>query len=191
VDIRKLLLAAGGAASLMLVAPGTVATASTHPSYAAEASSYQNSVISSAMARAPAGVRVSPTQVQWDNYAVVLTVPATAGASTLSPAVADTCPAPIIGYRWSCVYNAYNFGGERLQFKDAGPYQDLYYYGGLLWETLSWSNTRGQRAWLNQNPNHDAAGYALCMSGNSHAGVNDGLAKDDEWIYLSSNTAAC
>jgi hypothetical protein len=87
--------------------------------------------------------------------------------------------------------NAYNFGGERLQFKDAGPYQDLYYYGGLLWETLSWSNTRGQRAWLNQNPNHDAAGYALCMSGNSHAGVNDGLAKDDEWIYLSSNTAAC
>lgn len=84
--------------------------------------------------------------------------------------MADSCPAPLIGTRWSCVYDEISFGGTRLQFTDAGPYQDLHYYGGNEWDTNSWSNTRGQRAWLNEFASHSDSGLSLCMTGNAHAG---------------------
>ncbi len=145
--IRSLPLAAAAmAATMMLAAPGmaAAATAPSHPDYAAEATSYQNATLSAALARAPGGMRISPNTVEWNDYTVMMTVPATPDASTASP---DTNPC---WNQYSCVYNAPNQAGTRLQFQDAGYYQDLYTYGGPHWQTLSWRNRRPYRAWLNQ-----------------------------------------
>ena len=193
-NMRRLLLAAAGTASLMLAIPGaSAAFASTqsHPNFAAEATSFQNSALNAAMTRAPGGVRINANQVEWNNGTVVMTAPAAAGKSTLAPDASDTCPAPIIGTRWSCVYDEVNFGGIRLQFSDAGYYQDLHYYGGNEWETESWSNTRGQRAWLNEYESHTNSGESLCMTGNAHSGHSQGEYSYDRWIYLSTNYDAC
>jgi hypothetical protein len=198
--MRRLMLMAAAAASMALAVPGTALAATSgggptpgaaSTSFAAEATSFQNATVSQAMTRAPGGVRTGPNQVEWHNYAVVMTVPSTSGGSTLAPNATDSCPAPIIGTRWTCVYDESYFNGTRLQFSDAGYYQDLWYYGGSDWETHSWSNTRGQRSWLNEYESHTDSGYSLCMTGNAHAGVYDGLAASDRWIYLSSNYAAC
>ena len=162
--------------------------------FAAKASTYQNAEITAALSRAPGGVRVAPGQVEWNNYAVVLTIPATAQASTLPtalPAATDSCPAPIIGNRWTCVYSQRYFGGRRLQFKDAGYFQDLHYYGGVSWITNSWSNTRGQRTWLQEVASHNNAGNEICLTGNAHAGILSGPNNVDRWIYLSTNYDHC
>jgi hypothetical protein len=194
----KLAVAITGALALTAMTPALAASAATsspRPSFASQATSFQNSTISAALRRAPGGKRTGSGQVEWRQHghlAVVMTVPATAKGSTLAPNVADSCPAPIIGTRWSCVYDEISFGGTRLQFTDAGPYQDLHNYGGNEWDTNSWSNTRGQRAWLNEFASHSDSGLSLCMTGNAHAGnVASNPAGTDRWIYLSTNTAAC
>jgi len=161
--------------------------------FAAKASTYQNAEIAAALSRAPGGVRVAPGQAEWNNYAVVLTVPTTQASTlpTVLPAASDSCPAPIIGYRWTCVYSKQYFGGSRLQFKDAGYFQDLHYYGGVSWITNSWSNTRGQRTWLQEYPSHNNAGHEICLTGNAHAGILSGPNNVDRWIYLSTNYDHC
>ncbi len=198
--LSRLAIAIG--AGVMALAAGMPAMASAATSaapgaanFAAEATSYQNSALATALQHAPGGTRIGVNQVEWttaDGGLVVMTVPATAGGSTLSPDATDSCPAPFIGTRWSCVYNLTNFAGTRLQFTDACPYQDLHAYGGSSWETFSWSNTRGQRAWLNQYANHNASGASFCMTGNAHGGnITGNPSVPDRWIYLSSNYDPC
>jgi hypothetical protein len=187
-------LALATAVPAMAASADTTATP-TATNFAAQATSYQNSALATALQRTPGGNRISRSQVEWSTAAgglVVMTVPTTATGSTLSPDATDSCPAPIIGTRWSCVYNETGFAGTRLQFTDAGYYQDLHKYGGSAWETFSWSNTRGQRAWLNQYENHNASGASFCMTGNAHgSNISGNPAVRDEWIYLSTNYDAC
>jgi hypothetical protein len=199
--LSRLTMAIGaGVLALATAMPAMAASAATtaapaSANFAARATSYQNAALKTALRRMPEGRRISPSQVEWRTAhggLVVMTVPAKAGGSTLSPDVADSCPAPIIGTRWSCVYNLTNFAGTRLQFTDAGPYQDLHAYGGTSWETFSWSNTRGQRAWLNQFANHQASGNSFCMTGNAHgSNITGNASVTDRWIYLSSNYDPC
>ena len=183
------------AAMPAMAASAATTTAPASTNFVAQATSYQNSALATAQERTPGGTRISSSQIEWstaDGGLVVMTVPVNASGSTLSPDATDSCPAPIIGTRWSCVYNLTNFAGTRLQFTDAGPYQDLHAYGGTSWETFSWSNTRGQRAWLNQFADHDASGASFCMTGNAHGGnITGNAAVRDRWIYLSSNTDPC
>jgi hypothetical protein len=105
------------------------------------------------------------------------------------------CPAngPLQGGNdWTCVYNQLRGAGTRLQFQDAGYYQDLHAYGGNNWITESYSNTRGQRSWLNQYADHDNSGASYCMSGHTASGnMTASPAIFDRWIYLSTNSAAC
>jgi hypothetical protein len=190
---QGILLAAAIGAGAMVAVDGTASAAAPpgHPDYAAQATSFQNVALKAAMTRAPKGMRVSPSEVEWNDYAVVMTVPAAATKSTLEPNVADTCPAPIIGRRWTCVYDDFNFRGVRLQFSDAGYYQDLHYYGGGDWVTHSWSNTRSQRSWLNYYPGSGNHGLSYCMTGNAHAGVLEDAASTDRWIILEDNPERC
>ncbi len=182
--------ALGTALAVVPVAAPSASAATGASAFEAAASSYQNAQIASALTGAPGGVRVSANQVEWNGYSVVLTVPAGAKAS-VTPANADTCPAPIIGFRWTCVYDGNQFSGRRLQFKDAGFFQDLRHYGGPRWTTLSWSNTRGQRTWIQQYASHTNSGFELCMTGNSHAGAVGVPYLNARWIYLSDNYAHC
>jgi hypothetical protein len=186
--------ALGLALAVTAVLAPSAAASTPAAAFAAKASTYQNAEITAALSRAPGGVRVAPGQVEWNDYAVVLTVPTTAQASTLPtalPAATDSCPAPIIGYRWTCVYTQFYYEGRRLQFKDAGYFQDLRYYGGAAWMTMSWSNTRGQRTWLQQNASHTNAGHEICLTGNARAGILQDPNVHDRWIYLSTNYDRC
>lgn len=100
-------------------------------------------------------------------------------------------PGSLIGFRWTCLYDGYQFSSRRLQFKDAGFFQDIQHYGGARWITLSWSNTRGQRTWLQQNASHQDHGYEICLTGNSHAGSVRAPYLNARWIYLSDNYDHC
>src|SRR5690348_14475498 len=187
------------------VSAGTASAAT--DAFASSATAYQNSTVASALARAPSGQRVAPGVVEWANYSVVMAVPKTRTGTTASMAVptgaavaaspdvlaAGTggCPSGVLT-KWNCVYSQTGFGGTRLQFKDSGYYQDLWYWGGGSWVTKSYSNTRGYRGWLNQYANHNASGESLCM--NPHSAMSDTshfLASLDRWIYLSKNSAPC
>jgi hypothetical protein len=182
--------ALGTALAVVPVAAPSASAGTGASAFEAAANSYQNAQIASALAGAPDGVRVGADQVEWNNYSVVLTVPATANAS-VAPAATDTCPAPIVGFRWTCLYGQAHFVGRRLQFKDAGFFQDIEHYGGVRWITLSWSNTRGQRTWLQQNASHQNHGYELCLTGNAHAGLVNQPYLNARWIYLSDNYDHC
>jgi hypothetical protein len=179
--------------------------------YSAQASQYQNRVIAAALQTNPSGTRIAPDMVEWNNDSVLMTVPTTSdGAPGVATATAATvrskrhrataaatggCPTPNWlgeGYYWECVYNQVDWHGTRLQFKDAGYYQDLWSYGGNSWHTESWSQTRGQRSWLNQYANHNSSGASLCMSGNAAGSDTASLSASwDRWIYLSDNYAHC
>jgi len=180
----------GTALAVVPVATPSASAATGASAFEAAANSYQNAQIASALAGAPDGVRVGANQVEWNDYSVVLTVPARASAS-VTPADADTCPAPLIGFRWTCLYDGYQFSSRRLQFKDAGFFQDIQHYVGARWITLSWSNTRGQRTWLQQNASHQDHGYEICLTGNSHAGSVRAPYLNARWIYLSDNYDHC
>jgi len=188
---RRIFAGLASAGLMVLIAPGQAALASTAPGFAARATAFQNSTLRAAMARAPGGVRIGPAQVEWKHYTVLMTVPTAPVKSTLQSNATDSCPAPFIGTRWNCVYDEHYFAGTRLQFSDAGSFQDLWYYAGSNWQTFSWSSTRSQRGWLFEHTDLRHGGYALCMTGNAHAGVYDGPARTDRWIYVSSNQNAC
>jgi hypothetical protein len=96
------------------------------------------------------------------------------------------------GNDWTCVYNQLQGAGTRLQFQDAGYYQDLHHYGGNNWISESYSNTRGQRSWLNENDDHNNSGASYCMSGHTASGnMTASRAIYDRWIYLSTNSDPC
>jgi Peptidase inhibitor family I36 len=178
-------MAAASAAAIMLAAPemATAATTPGHLGYAAEATSYQNTTLGAALATAPGGVRISPNTVEWNDGAVLMTVPAASHAPSAAPA---TLPCDN-GY--TCVYNAPNLGGTRLQFRDAGYYQNLdQYVRG--WQTRSWRNRYPDRAWLNQYKTSDH-GASLCIQGYTLGYNYTGPAKADQWILLTNNNAPC
>jgi len=186
---RTMFLAAATAAAIaattMLAAPGMAKAATTpaHPGYAAEATSYQNTTLGAALATVPSGVRISPSTVEWNDDAVLMTVPTAAHPATAIPATLS-CDN---GY--TCVYNEPNLGGVRLQFRDAGYYQNLDQYV-KNWQTRSWRNRYPDRAWLNQYRTADH-GASLCIQGYTLGYNYDGPAKADQWILLTTNNAPC
>jgi hypothetical protein len=187
--LRKIALAVGGAVSLLIGLMATTPEASaanTSPSQTATVvSPYQEATAALALANNPSGVRIAANQVAWNNRTVIMTIPASPEAGV------GGCPSGFFSGQWTCVYRWRNFQGTRLQFQDAGYYQNLYQYGGFDWHTWSYSNTRGQRAWLNENANHNHPGAQYCMSGNTAGSDIFGPWSNDQWIYLSSNTDRC
>lgn len=190
-NIRRVFFAVAGASLLAGVLPfaSGVASAATSPPvarFAAEATSYQNATLAAALANNPSGTRIGPTQVEWNNGTVIMTVPATPNGS------ASSCPGASFSHPtgWTCVYNNTHFNGTRLQFADAGYYQDLEAYGGLRWNSHSYSNTRPFRSWLNQYTTADH-GFSLCMEPNGAAGVIAEPIIFDRWILLTTNSAHC
>jgi hypothetical protein len=185
---RSLLTVASAVAIALAVVLSGVATASASTANAAPvataATSFQNATISAALENNSSGVRVSTSEVEWKNGAVTMTVPANPDAGV------GGCPSGIASGQWTCVYDELSFHGTRLQFQDAGYYQDLRQYGGADWDTLSYSNTRGQRSWLNEykTGNH---GSSYCMTGNSAGSNISGDWSEDQWILLTSNYDAC
>jgi hypothetical protein len=164
-------------------ASANAATRATSP-FAAQATSYQNSVIVKALANSPTGIRVSPSEVKWDNGDVVMNVPA--GPDYSSP----PCPSTLTSH-WTCVYNNTNWNGTQLEFKDVGIYQDLYAYGGSGWRTDSFDNELNNRTWLNQYENHSHSGISYCMSPNAISSDSIGSWSPDRWIYISPNNQGC
>ena len=109
-------------ASLTANAATTPSANNANAQFAAEATSYQNSVLAKALINNPSGVRISPDKVEWNNGSVIMAVPA--GPDASSP----PCPNTLTTH-WTCVYNQTNWNGTQLEFKDQGYYQDLYAYG--------------------------------------------------------------
>src|SRR4051794_28288783 len=99
------------------------ARAATDASYASAATAYQNSTIAAALARAPGGTRVAPDTVEWSNPSVILKVPSTADATTVTPLDGTFgCPSSF-NHQWTCVYSGTGGGGRPVRLQDAGPPQ--------------------------------------------------------------------
>lgn len=171
-------------ASLTANAATTNHVISPAAAFAAKATSYQNSTIAKALKNNPAGKRISPSKVEWNNGSVIMAVPA--GPDDSSP----PCPSTTFTH-WTCVYNQTNWNGTQLEFKDQGFYQDLYAYGGSGWRTNSYDNELRQRTWLNQRESHTSSGITLCMSPQATSADSAGPWSPDRWIYLSTNGAGC
>lgn len=200
---RRTLIGLAAGATALVSASSAAADA-----VSAAATPYQNATIAAALANNPAGTRVAPAVVSWDAGTVQMVVPSGPGGSTatLSPTATgsgsganlgalpngsrSSCPSSLFT-QWSCVYNGYSWNGTMLEFQDSGYYQNLYQYGGTNWVTLSWSNTTGDRAWLNQNENHNNPGAELCMTPGGAGSNSFGPWSGDQWYYLSNNTSQC
>ena len=199
-----------------LVTAGPAAAAN---SLSSSATPYQNSTISSALTSDPSGVRIAPAVVEWGNGDVVMTVPATATgnvsalpsaetsagpvsagplllASTAATVTPDgstsTCPGwTIFGQAaYSCVYNATNWNGTRLQFRDQNIFQDLRKYGGYSWTTLSFVNNLSDRSWLFPSQSTSSS-PSLCMGPQSVGSNSQGAWSGDEYIWIGTNPNPC
>lgn len=149
--------------------------------FVAEATPYQNAVIARTLRYSSSGTRVGPGTVEWSHGSVRLLVPRQPNTPT------PDCP-DLLALRYSCVYNATNFGGRQLEFKDPG-YKDLHQYQSN-WTTRSYAIEQPGRSWLNQSKasNH---GVSRCMSGDSQDANYNGPAKADRWLLLTTNLSPC
>ena len=188
-------------------------------SLSVSATPYQNATIGSALANDPLGVRIAPAVVEWGNGAIVLTVPTTpSGNVTTLPSAAtstglvstgplslsstaatvtpdgstSSCPGwSVFGsVAYSCVYNATNWDGTRLQFRDQNIFQDLRKYGGYSWTTLSFVNNLGDRSWLFPSQSTNSS-PSLCMGPQSQGSNSQGAWSGDEYIWIGTNTSPC
>ncbi|MCM2390632.1 peptidase inhibitor family I36 protein [Streptomyces albipurpureus] len=76
--------------------------------------------------------------------------PAGPGSEPAGPEVADNCPTQVIGNDWYCFYQYTNFGGRRLQFKDAHSHETPVFFSDYGFEnkTSSWSNKGGKNIYV-------------------------------------------
>jgi hypothetical protein len=154
------------------------------------ATSFQAMTVAAALRNNPTGVQIAPNEVSWDNGKVIMVVPATPDGSVTPDGSASRCPSGLLTGDWTCVFDQGSWNGTMLQFQDAGYAQDLHYYGGSSWFTLSYANTRGQRSWIRKDQ-FDGDPPQYCMSGNSAASLLPSSDTRDRWIYLTTNYAHC
>jgi hypothetical protein len=176
--------------------------------FAAEATSYQNTVIAQAMAHSSGGTRVSPDQVIWDSGAVILTVPTSADASAKISESSDN-PGGCSDY-YFCIWSGSGFSGASAAVLNAPAWdadhnyaiEDVWLpwgecspdrFGGCDAGEHSWANESGYRTWLEQ---YQDSGNEQCITG---VPVGDGPYSSnftgpnalDYWVLMTTNAAKC
>jgi hypothetical protein len=168
----------------LVAASAWTQTSASNPSsaarFAAEATNYQNASIREAVALMPGGTRVSRSEVEWKNGAVILQVrptPAAPGTVRIS------CPS---GY--FCAQGTTSIGRTDLwEFENAAARYGADYWltwGGFYSSGLQdWNNQSGYRVWLESLQN---GGNELCIS-NGGTGTNN----TNYWILMTTNSSKC
>jgi hypothetical protein len=201
---RRVVALVGCAAVVVSLAAGTAQaqTSGSAPRYAADATSYQNAVIATAMARTPGGTRVSPSEVTWRGGSVILSVPTSAGASAKIADSADN-PGGCPDY-YFCIWPDADYGGDGYAFLNAPawfedhneaiedywvPWGECGEYPGCDTGEHSWANESGFRTWLEQYPD---SGHEQCISGNGQYSSDfTGPNALDYWVLMTTNSAVC
>jgi hypothetical protein len=197
---RRAAIAIGCATALGLgipaVASATPAQTATSGASVAQATAYQNQVISAAMRRTPGGVRISASEVRWANGVILkVMVSATAGREkSVRPDNFENCDA---GY-----FCAINSPWRSMSVWDEIP-NEILHHGPYFfpWGECSpttepgcdegihaYADNTGQRVWLEQNQD---SGNELCITNHTYNLDFQGANSLDYWIYLSNNPNAC
>jgi hypothetical protein len=164
----------------LIAASACTRTSTSNPSsaarFTAEATSYQNATITAALARLPGGTRVSRSEVQWKNGAVILQVrptPAVSGGARVTCVSGYFCAESGSGAQWGFLNAADRYGADYWLTWGG------FYPSGIA----SWNNQSGYRVWLESLQN---GGDELCIS-NGGTGTNNTY----YWILMTTNSSSC
>lgn len=200
---RRAVVAVGCATALSLGLPAAASAAQPRPAtstasavrFGAEATAFQNKIITSVMSRIPGGVRISASQVRWGDGVILEVRPSATTAFPVASAKPDSFESCNAGYfcaspdsypsYWEAIPNEIlHHGVYAFPWGECSPVVEP----GCGLGIHAYANNTGQRVWLEQYPN---SGNEFCITNHTYnldfTNVND----LDYWIYLSNNPNAC